>query len=92
MGRCSLLPSRVGSTIVRRPAGSPPLAAPSPARDIDIDRLAQCIPGRTLSHDELFALAERESRRPGCQFGVLLRLMREDKVLGVYWKEQEQEE
>lgn len=60
--------------------------------DIDIDRLAQCIPGRTLSYDELFALAERESRRPGCQFGVLLRLMREDKVLGVYWKEQELEE
>ena len=32
---------------------------------------------------------------PGAQsevFGVLLRLMREDKVLGVYWKEQELEE
>ena len=28
-------------------------------------------------------------RLRGCQLGVLLRLMREDKVLGVYWKEQD---
>jgi len=45
-----------------------------------------------MSHDELFALFERESRRPGCQFGVLLRLMRQDKVLGVYWVEKQIEE
>ena len=59
---------------------------------IDIDRLCRSIPGHELSRDELFALAERESRRPGYQFGVLmgvlLRLMREDRVLGVHWLEE----
>ena len=58
---------------------------------IDIDRLCRSIPGHELSRDELFALAERESRRPGCQFGVLLRLMREDRVLGVHWLEETME-
>ena len=41
---------------------------------------------------ELFDLADREAWRPGCQFGVLIRVLRYNKQLGIEWEEEEFEE
>lgn len=42
---------------------------------IDVPRLAAAL---DMTQPELFELAEREAQRPGCQFGVLIRIAREE--------------
>ena len=55
---------------------------------IDVDQVAAAI---GMSREELFALAEREAQRPGCQFGVLLRVLRENKMFSVEWEGREEQ-
>ena len=54
--------------------------------DIDVGSVADAL---GMQREELFALAEREAQRPGCQYGVLIRVLREQQLFSVEWENQE---